>query len=231
MRKTAATFPFVLLLSVIMTLASTPAATAIPSEASRRPNVNERLAISTLRDFVRQQRIFRVAALMDEDLDGVGEFGSLGELSGATNLVRHGIGITSPLNPGLLPPVFQSIDILGHATSSGYRFVIYLPDGSVPPTGNPDISGGGAHPNVNPNACELLWCAYAWPVSLGTTGNLAFFVNQNAQILTTIMDVTQYNGPGAVPHYSAAFTAAGMSSPLAVPPYAGVDGNTWIPVP
>ena len=32
---------------------------------------------------------------------------------------------------------------------------------------------------------ELAWCAYAWPANFGNTGNRAFFVNQQGEILGT----------------------------------------------
>jgi hypothetical protein len=84
---------------------------------------------------------------------------------------------------------------------------------------------------VDPNHCEKMWCAYAWPVNLGVDGNTVFFANQSGVLLRSPMDVCQYNGAGCGPAYSAAFTYYGMQAPLAIPPYSGMDGNTWSPVP
>lgn len=79
--------------------------------------------------------------------------------------------------------------------------------------------------------CENLWCAYAWPISLNTTGTRAFFVNQGGVVLETSMNAVQYFGVGCSPAYTAAFSAAGMNLPVATPPLQGVDGNDWIPIP
>ena len=71
---------------------------------------------------------------------------------------------------------------------------------------------------------------YAWPVDLDTTGNRAFFVNQRGEILQTKMNAATYSGAGGAPPYSAAYSAAGMGSPIALPPAAAVDGNIWTPL-
>jgi hypothetical protein len=75
-----------------------------------------------------------------------------------------------------------------------------------------------------------MWCAYAWPIDLGTTGNRAFFVNQRGEILQTKMNAVQYSGAAAGPPYTAAFSAVGMNQPVALPPVAGNDGNDWTPL-
>jgi prepilin-type N-terminal cleavage/methylation domain-containing protein len=218
-------------LMIVIAIIAIIAAIAIPNLLSARLSANESNAISTLRNLVTSEAQFQSASNIDEDGDGTGEYGSFGELSGLSNLVRNGVGLASPLNPPILPATFQTIDTNGFATKSGYLFVVYLPDATTPPAGLPDISGGGPDTNIDPNNCESMWCAYGWPSDLGTTGNRAFFVNQRGEILQTRMDnvASQYNGAGAPPAYTAAYTAAGMTSPVAIST-TGVDGNTWTPL-
>jgi hypothetical protein len=182
-----------------------------------------------MRELVSAQMRFQRGPSMDEDLDGRGEYGSIGELSGLVNLVRNGVGVGAPLNPPQLPVVFQAIGVTGHAAVSGYMYVVYLPDSAIPPTGNSDVAMGGPSPNVDPNHCETLWCAYAWPIVLGQTGNRAFFVNQAGVVHQTPMNCMPYGGVAAVPQHSAAYTASGMTAPVAswMP---GCDGNDWSPV-
>lgn len=107
--------------------------------------------------------------------------------------------------------------------------MIYLPDGALNPVGLKDVALGGPSYAIDPNHCESLWCAYAWPAEFGVTGKRAFFVNQTGKVLQTDLMVTQYTGAIASPPYSAAFTAAAMNAPLALPPSIGLDGNTWVP--
>lgn len=213
-------------LMIVIAIIAIIAAIAIPNLLSARLSANESNAISTLRNMVTSQAQFQSSSNMDEDADGTGEYGSLGEMSGATNLQRNGIGPAQVLNPPILPATFQQIDANGFATKSGFLFVVFLPDAG--PSGLPDIAGGGAGA-VDPNNCESMWSCYAWPIDLGTTGNRAFFVNQRGEILQTKMDAAQYNGAAAAPAESAAYTGADMTTPVAIG-IAGNDGNLWTPL-
>jgi prepilin-type N-terminal cleavage/methylation domain-containing protein len=216
-------------LMIVIAIIAIIAAIAIPNLLSARLSANESNAISTLRNLVTSQAQFQSASNMDEDQDGTGEYGSFGELSGLSNLQRNGIGLAAPLNPPILPATFQTIDANGYATKSGYLFVVFLPNNGTPVLGLQDVAGGGPGA-ADPDNCESMWCAYAWPIDLGTTGNRAFFVNQRGEILQSKMNAAQYTGAAAGPLYSAAFSAAGMQSPVALPPAAGVDGNDWTPL-
>ena len=217
-------------LMIVIAIIAIIAAIAIPNLLSARLSANESNAISTLRNLVTSQAQFQSASNMDEDQDGTGEYGSFGELSGLSNLQRNGVGIASPLNPPILPATFQTIDANGYATKSGYLFEVFLPNNAAAPIGQKDVAGGGPNPAVDPDNCESMWCAYAWPIDLGTTGNRAFFVNQRGEILQSKMNAVQYSGAAAGPPHSAAYTAVGMNQPVALPPVAGNDGNDWTPL-
>jgi prepilin-type N-terminal cleavage/methylation domain-containing protein len=217
-------------LMIVIAIIAIIAAIAIPNLLSARLSANESNAISTLRNMVTAQAQFQSSGAIDQDQDGTGEYGSFGELSGKTNLIRGGVGVNSPLNPPILPATFQSISAQGYATKSGYYFVMFLPNNAAAPQGLKDNAGGGANAAVDPNNCEAMWCCYAWPIEINVTGNRAFFVNQRGEILQTKMGTLQYNGTGSVPLFSAAFTAADMSSPVALPPAVAVDANVWTPL-
>jgi type II secretory pathway pseudopilin PulG len=213
---------------IVIAIIAIIAAIAIPNLLSARLSANESNAISTLRNLVTSQAQFQSASNMDEDQDGTGEYGSLGEMSGLSNLQRNGVGIAAPLNPPILPATFQTIDANGFATKSGYQFVVFLPDAG--PAGLPDVAAGGPAAAIDPDNCEEMWCAYAWPIDHGTTGNRAFFVNQRGEILQTKMDAAVYDGAAASPPFDAAFTGAGdMGLPVAIGAV-GNDGNTWTPL-
>jgi hypothetical protein len=203
------------------------AALAISSASSSSSNNNEAKAIAALRKLAHRQAQFRQAVLMDEDQDGIGEYGSFGELAGVVDLVRHGVGTPAPLSPPLLRAPFDAIGVNGFVTKSGYLFVVFLPDANFTPAGLHDVAGGGPNNAVDPDHGESLWCAYAWPVSAGTTGDRAFFVNQTGVVLATTMDTVVYTGVSYAPVYDAAFELTNMDSPLAISPLVAVDGNEW----
>ena len=53
------------------------------------------------------------------------------------------------------------------------------------------------------NFCEIIWCAYAWPIRRQHTGNRIFFVNQMGDLLTAQNNVANggngYSGPSGPP--------------------------------
>src|SRR5262245_59137013 len=102
-------------LMIVIAIIAIIAAIAIPSLLSARLSANESNAISTLRNMVTSQAQFQSSANMDEDTDGTGEYGTLGEMSGLVNLQRNGVGPAAPLNPPILPATFQTIDANGFA--------------------------------------------------------------------------------------------------------------------
>ncbi len=219
-------------LMIVIAIIAIIAAIAIPNLLAARLNANESNAIATLRNLVTSQAQFQSAANMDDDRDGTGEYGSFGELSGAVamNLRAAGIGSATPLNPAILPATFQTIDANGNATKSGYLFRLFLPDNAAGGVQDAATTGGpGA--GVHANNAEVMWCAYAWPVDFGSTGNRAFFVNHRGEILQSRMaGTTKYNGSTVMPVQTAAFTGTGlMSDPPAISAV-GIDGNTWTPL-
>jgi hypothetical protein len=80
----------------------------------------------------------------------------------------------------------------------------------------------------------VLWCCYAWPVSVNQTGNRCFFVNQEGDLLQTLnRGAAPYNGIINVPLYDAAFDNTvpnSMAGPLGLNGLVSNDGNTWVPV-
>jgi prepilin-type N-terminal cleavage/methylation domain-containing protein len=215
-------------LMIVIAIIAIIAAMAIPNLISSKLAANESNAISSLRNLATSEAQFQTLAAMDEDHDGGGEFGTLGELSGLSNLQRNGVGVASPLNPPILPASFQTINAAGFATKSGYLIAVFLPNAAG--AGLPDVGGGGPAATLDANNCESMWCAYAWPVDLGSTGNRAFFVNQRGEILQSKMENFQYNGTAVPPPFSAAFTGPTMSANIALAPAVAVDTNTWTPV-
>ena len=233
-------------LMIVVAIIAIIAAVAVPNLLSAKLAANESNAISTLRNLVSAQAQFQSIGAMDDDLDGSGEFGCFGELVGLNqlNTRANANGPAAVLDPPILGNSFSVVDANGNVTKSGYAFRIMLPDAGGA-AGTPEVGAGAGNPsapdaNWDADACETFWCAYAWPVDAGTTGNRAFFVNQRGEIYQTRMDAAPYSGTGAAgagtPDWDSALNTAAtndMSAPIGIV-VAGAstatDTNTWTAV-
>jgi hypothetical protein len=193
---------------------------------------NEAIAITTLRNLVAAQTHFQILGAIDVDLDGTGEHGAFGEMSGVVALNQRAGG-NSPavrLNQPILGDSFRNIDANGYVTKSGYLFRIFLPDSAG--KGQPEGAAGAPNRVWDSDRCEASWLAYAWPVD-GKTGTRAFMIDQRGELLQTNMRTVQYNEKAA-PSWTAAYAAgpANMGGSLATddPGGRGDDGNMWTPV-
>lgn len=155
---------------------------------------NESSAFWTLRTLSTAQQMFQEKGMKDRDADGVGEYGYFIELSGLVPL-PIGTEIGSNAKPAFVSILFGETSSRneGIAERSGYYFKIYLPSSVLTPRGET----GKATPPVESlyllsereseeiDAQEENWCAYAWPIEAGKTGNSAFFVNGRGDFFTT----------------------------------------------
>lgn len=155
--------------------------------AARRAS-NEASAIATLRSLASGQAQFQASTLVDGDADGIGEYGYCGELAG-THAMRSGTGRKYGIGPAtidlpVLPASFGKIEG-GAIARTGYHYRVFLPDAAG--QGVSERETGGANPArlPDPDRCEVLWCAYAWPTTAGESGERAFFINQEGDILQT----------------------------------------------
>jgi prepilin-type N-terminal cleavage/methylation domain-containing protein len=224
-------------LLIVIAIIAIIASIAIPNLLSARVSANETSAIATLRNISSAQAQFQASARNDNDGDGEGEYGLFSELSGA--VPTRVSGAAGPVaNPPSLSGVFQKVVTLGTTagvTKSGYNFAMYLPGAAGAPIGENAVTGvgagGGPSGAVDDNLAEGVWCCYAWPGVVGSTGNRSFVVNQSGDVLQTDAAVLQYNGTTTIPAGDAAFSAVGITSQLSINanPAAAQDGNTWKP--
>lgn len=239
-------------LMIVVAIIAVIAAVAIPKLMSARISANENAAVATLRSIAAGQQQFQASCAIDTDADGGGEYGFFGELAGTDAMRIYDAASNGPimgadpddlLDPPYLATAFG--DILpdgagdGIVERQGYHFKIYLPG----PTGAGITAGFGEDPaggsaanlaNLDPGNCEIFWCAYAWPVTAGKTGNRVFFINQEG-------DIIQYdNRDGAYdalvgPAFGAAYSNATANNMeenigLAVMGLTTNDGNVWTQV-
>jgi len=207
---------------------------SVPSvHSSVRLDANEIVAIATLGHLASVQAQFQAGAVVDVDEDGVGEYGYFGELSGATG--RRGPEGTriNAIDPPLLGEAFRQVHD-GTVIRSGYHFRIFLPDADG--KGITEAASGGADSARPPDAqnAESGWCAYAWPVEAGVSGNRVFFVSPSGVILESDNKGARqrYQGTTSTPAAAAAILPGDTLSILG-PPAAGAvggDGGMWRPV-
>ncbi|MCI0341196.1 MAG: prepilin-type N-terminal cleavage/methylation domain-containing protein [Planctomycetales bacterium] len=218
-------------LSVVVAMIALLAAVMTPALLRSKLCANESAAIGALRTLASAETQFRQAAAVDQDMDGTGEYGFLGELSGASPLrVDGGLGgaaFSPPAVPTELGTVRQ-----GSAQRSGYEFRVYLPtyagqavhQAAAVPAG--DRSDG--------NLQEERWCCYAWPSARAQTGGRAFCVSDAGEILVTDNRAQSYEGTTKAPAPEAAYDPAGADPDnLDAPRVAGSggrggDGGTWL---
>ena len=207
-------------LMIVIAIIAIIAAIAIPNLLSARLSSNETAAIATLRSIISSQAQFQTTTRADENLNGVGEYGTFGEMSAAVG-VRGG----AVLSPPVLSTSFRSVSADGEVGRSGYLYAVYLPDAVA--DGVKEQAGGGmAAGVVDPDLAETTWCAYAWPANFGSSGNRSFFVSQAGDIVQVLDQV--YSGPNGGPDPEAAFTGAGTAiTGNTASGATGRDGNFW----
>jgi len=238
------------------------AAIAIPNlTRSTCSGGNETAAIATLRNLGSAQAMFQRDGHCDVDDDGIGEFGTFGEMTGADGVRADPAATTrrDRLSPTVLSASLAAVNDDGIVTKSGHAFRIFLPGsrGAAVHEGKAGWTSGGpgspgccgrppraaspivVHPGgpfsgpVLADGAETAWCAYAWPVAAGNSGQRVLFVDQGGEVWRTANADSRYSGVLGGPAWDAAMPAGSPSawSPApetkAVEEYRGRDGNLW----
>lgn len=90
---------------------------------------NRTAAVATLRNLASVQAQMRTAGRVDLDGDGLPEYGTFGEMTGAAGVRTDAEGRSrgAAISPPLLSPALAWVDENGIVTKSGYAFRIFLP--------------------------------------------------------------------------------------------------------
>jgi prepilin-type N-terminal cleavage/methylation domain-containing protein len=235
-------------LMIVVAIIAIIAAIAIPRLMSARLSANEAAAISTLRSVSSAQAQIQSSNAVDTDADGAGEYAYFAELAGRIPLrVPFGVpavpaagAATDILNPAILSSAFGNMTASpqgGIVSRQGYFFQMWLPDvtgaaGLIPAIAEDAAGGKVAAPFPNPNNGEVMWCCYAWPVDRTRTGNRAFFVNQEGDLLQCLnrSGAALFTNTTTMPPFDDAYVTAGtMGSALRIGT-ANAAGHIWVPV-
>jgi prepilin-type N-terminal cleavage/methylation domain-containing protein len=223
-------------LMIVVAIIAIIAAIAIPQLLRSRISSNEVAAIGTLTTLRTVEAQFQQALVVDQNGNGIGEYGLFQELAGL-QLVRGSVHARTPGE--FISQELGVVDANGVASKSGYKFLIYLPTAAGPAKSEGQITVGLAVP-ANAQEQEVRWICYAWPATRTETGNRAFVVNQTGTVYQSPNDAaTQlYNGTATIPAASAALinvvgtpaiTNLGGRFPKFGAGETGADGGTWVP--
>ena len=224
-------------LMIVVAIIAIIAAIAIPQLLRSRISSNETAAIGTLTTLRTVEAQFQQAIVVDQNRNGIGEYGLFQELSGE-EVPRGAAGARTPGE--FISQELGAVDANGIASKAGYHFLIYLPTSAGPAVSEGDIDLT-ATVAADAESQEVRWCCYAWPVSRTETGNRAFVVNQTGTVYQTQNDAdTQlYSGTTTMPAPEAAFIAVAGNPPITnlggrFPRLGagetGADGGNWVPV-
>lgn len=230
-------------LMIVVAIIAIIAAIAIPQLLRSRISSNETAAIGTLTTLRTVQAQFQQAIVVDQNGNGIGEYGLFQELTGQ-EVPRGGI---NPRTPGeFLSQELGAVDaVLGFASKAGYHYLIFMPtDGAAGPAiseGDLTVPLPNAIVAADADEQEVRWCCYAWPASRLETGHRVFVVNQTGTVYQSSNEVaTQlYTGSTNLPAPEAAFIAVagnpaivnlGGRFPRMGAGEVGADGGTWTPI-
>lgn len=209
-------------LMIVIAIIAIVASIAIPNLLAARLRANETAAISVLRTLSTAQSQFQRSTKADEDVDGMGEYGYFGELTG-----RVGVRGGASKVPTDITQSMGSVDANGEVNRNGYMYRLYLT--SAGGAGRRESAFGGIAPGVLfPDSAEVYWVCYAWPAANGSSGTRTFFLNQRDEIIQTEdVDHSGANEPDLLP--GSALRTSDMTRMTAIPAIGtrGADGNLW----
>ncbi|NOZ22707.1 MAG: hypothetical protein GXP25_16640 [Planctomycetes bacterium] len=196
---------------------------------------NERRVVKDLAKIAGAQKAFRRKALVDQNDNGLGEYGLLAELVNEVCLRDPASKLTS--KKGDLSYVFATggAEGDGAARCQGYRFRMFLATNGAKGGDDHTLGGTPERPGKmldDKAAVELQeksFICYAWPEVRYADGIHAYIVDQNGKVYFTKMDARPYEGDAGPDPGAAYADSVGFGKELTSGK--GSDGNTWAPIP
>lgn len=158
---------------MLMMPAALAASVAIPKLLEARNDANETAAIANLRAICSAQAQFQAAGVLDVDGDGMGEYGTFAQMSGAVALPSGEM-----LEPPVLSKTFRKVE-RGCVEKSGYLYRVTLPGRGGKPVS--EMATGGMPATVDHDDAEIAFTVYAWPKT-AQSGTRCFMVDQEGDV-------------------------------------------------
>jgi hypothetical protein len=212
----------------------------------------EAAAVYWLRKLASVQSRVKIDGTIDVDRDGIGEYATILELDGAVGIRRrHFAAQLGRLSAADFTDVGErldltkgdeawygfpgEVDVEGISTSGGYHYRVFLPDSDAKPgwthatgpAGSPGLAGGTCQVGID--AAEKHWCAVAWPVTRGESGDRAYFVDETGTVLESENVVARWSGPKRAPTPNCAQPSPTLDDLGPVGGLLGCDGDRWRP--
>lgn len=202
---------------------------------SKRAAVPEREVALAMKEISEAQARFKRKAVVDQDGNGIGEYGLLAELVNEVRARNPKGNLTS--QDGELSFAFSTggRDGDGSASRWGYHFRMFLAStgkgfgDDKELAGTPDEPGEVLADKALVALQEKRFVCYAWPDARYVDGVHAFAVDQAGVVYSTPMGTKTYEGADG-PEAGAAY-AEGWGAGEALGPGKGSDGNTWSEIP
>jgi hypothetical protein len=226
---------------IVVAIIAIIAAMAIPRLSAARVIAHESNAVATMRTIATAEAQTVASSSIDSNGDGAGEYAYFAEMAGLKPARVNAGGATAAGVPGIDELRPNSLVVgMGNVSAScvqrsGYLFQIWLPGaavaGAVPGIAEDPTGGKAAGPFPDSDNCATMWCAYAWPLSRGNSGDMVYFINNSGQMLQmSNRGAVKYSGLAGGPPFDAAFSAANdMGSGIAINGLVANDTNLWTP--
>lgn len=159
-------------LSALLSIQGAMRSKAVPTLDREVVRIAEEGAVGLVKVFALLQQRFREAVYVDQDGDGRGENGLLGELAGA-RACRGGRWVQRPLIDRRL----GRTDDKGRATFLGYYFILYLPGPGRAFTDANPVTGVAADRQEKEFVC------YAFPMLPGRSGQKVFAITAAGRVM------------------------------------------------
>jgi prepilin-type N-terminal cleavage/methylation domain-containing protein len=221
-------------LMIVVAIIAIIAAVAIPGLLRSRIGSNEASAQGSLKSIVTGQEQFKSANCVDQNSNGVGEYGYLEELGGLVQCrdplnAQTGSQFTS--SP-YIARILGTVDANGNSAKAGYHCTVWLPaPGGL---GAVNICAAAPAPVDVPTA-ESGYIAYAWPQSTGRSGVRVFAIDPSGQPYSWAnnLNPATYSGTAGGPGWDAALNQPGTWTNNYIddagPGQTGVANINWVP--
>ncbi len=220
---------FASLLAVSVVLIVPGGSNAAPPPSKLKPM--EQAALDKLREIYFAEVAFKALKVVDEDHDGVGEYGSLGEMANQVPLRDDGTLLLSQVAFPFTPEL-GVIDSNGYGSLDGYCFALFLPAAF----GTPQLEhagGGFVAGSLDPNLAESKFIVYAWPKRSSSAARRTFAINDQGVAVGCDASFLDHHGLNTPPVGLDAYPilSFGMGTlPVDQANWLGGDGNTWLKV-